>query len=281
MDTELLRLPDGLDPVTVTRFVIYLVRHGGLIENVDGQPVLRASVAELMDLVGRFELAWRSHPDFYPTFPPAAMSVWSHEAYRGHTESYVMAGMSDVTSPAHLKWGRRSLGEYAGIRPVPPELPVSREREIFLSFSLKGAGKAFRARRELKRLLPRKYRGYVQKARHFRRDTKYMAYKALRGGINPEPDAEYRHTRADEYRFRLFSWHYADKLAGLPIGLRDFWRIATGQVHPDQVATYFTRQTELFTLPDAGSTQSAPRPRGSAPNTTRAAPANAPQATLF
>ncbi len=245
---DIRELPEGMDAMTVARFVAYLAAHGGLIENIDGHPVPRTGVADLLDLVIRFEQTWRRHPDYYAMFPPAAMSVWNHEPFKGHIESYVMGGLCDVTSPAHLKWGRRALGDYAGIRPVPPELPVDRQREIFLSYSLKGAGKAFRARRELKRLLPRRFRGYVGKARHFRRDTKYMAYKALAGGINPEPDADYKRTTADEYRFRLFVHHYAEKLAGLEdyISLRNFWRCATGQVHPDAVLNYFTHQLELF-----------------------------------
>ena len=248
MDNPPLSVPEGLDLAQLARFVWYLAGHGGLLENTGGRSVPRTQVADLLDLVIRFELAWRNHPDHYATFPPAAMSVWTHEPYRGHTESYVMAGMTDVTSPAHRKWGQRSLGEYAGIRPVPPEWPVDRQREIFLSYSLKGAGKAFRARRELKRLLPRKFRALVQRARYFSREKKYVAFKSLVGGLNPEITEEYRHTTADEYRFRLFTHHYADRLIGLEdyIDPRAFWVCAIGQVHPDEVIHYFTHQLELF-----------------------------------
>ena len=244
-----LLIPEDMDQDALARFVHYVVTHGGYVENAAGQPVPRTQVSEMLDLVLRFEIAWREHPDHYPTFPPAAMSVWTHEPYKGHTESYVMGGMTDVTSPAHLKWGKRSLGEFAGIRPVPPELPVSSERESFLSFSLKGSGKAFRARRELKLLLPSKYRPFVTKARSFAREKKYGVYKSLVGGsVNPPITDEYKRTTAEEYRFRLFAQHYGDQLAGVEnfIRLRDFWNCATGKVHPDHVIDYFTHQLALL-----------------------------------
>ena len=229
------------------RFVAYLVARGGMLENVEGQPVRRATPIEVLECLLYLDVAWRNHPQFYPAFPPPAISVWSHEAYQGHTESYGIGALTDVTSPAHLKWGTRTLGEFAGVRPLPPDIPFHPEREAFISWSLKGSGKSFRARLELKRLLPEQYRGLVAQARTIARETKEIAYKGWTGERPSRSDPAYRRINADEVRYQEFLYLFGARLAGIEhyIDPRDFWACAVGQVHPEQVAHRFKQMVLL------------------------------------
>lgn len=76
MDNPPLSVPEDLDQAQLARFIRYLAAQGGLLRNKEGRAVPRTQVADLLDLVIPFERAWQGHPDYYVTFPPAAMSVW-------------------------------------------------------------------------------------------------------------------------------------------------------------------------------------------------------------
>ena len=180
------------------------------------------------------------------------MAVFNHAPFKGHRESYLIGDLSDVLSNSQVAWGERSFGPFAEVRPLPPKLPFCRERLMFLSYSLKGSGLAYRARLELKQLLPPRYRGLVKIARHLngRPKTYFMDIAPRPEGVtysprNPPPG--WRQMRKDDLALKWLYASFPEKCAGLEDYIRpeDFWRCATGKVHPEAVVQHFIRQTSF------------------------------------
>lgn len=248
--------------MTWVRFALYYVRThpklAGLTTEADD---LAYAVGLTLRRLQGLHDAWVAHPDFYPTQLPVAMTAWKHEPYLGHGHSFICAEVDDLLSSRWLQWGKRSLGAFAGIAPVAPWMGVDKSRVTTLSWSLHGSGKAFRARMALKAMLPHKYRPLVQKTRHFNRKDKYQCWRAYKGGRNPPKDAEYYALTANDLRFWEFTTHYAESLAGLEkyLSLKDFWAIATGKIHPEEVYKYFTFQTDMFLAVQFGGKPNALR----------------------
>jgi len=123
-----------------------------------------------------------------------------------------------------------------------------------LSYSYRGKGKGYWARVRLKELLPRKLHRLITIARRLNRMPKYK-YLPPRETGQPRwskenwPDWYRRSTKADlalEQIGTLYPedvpklYRYMDPLA--------FWRCATGQVHPDDIAGYVDHQLTLFDM---------------------------------
>ena len=69
------------------------------------------------------------------------------------------------------------------------------------------------------------------------------------GRLTPDtPPPDWAKKNHAQVAFEHFCSRWSDDLAGLTgyISLRRFWDCATGQVHPDEVADYFTHQLELI-----------------------------------
>jgi len=207
--------------------------------------------------------AWREHPDYYASewcdpFNPHAVAIYTHEPYEGHSESCMIAGLSDLFAPAQLKWGERTLGQFACVRPIPSEIPVHPTRICYISWSLKGSGKAFRCRMELKRFLPRRYHSLVSLARSCAKTQKAMHLSEWllneRAGqhVNLKDrsalPAWYTSTTRDALNYARFLELAGDKTSGLEtfITLDHFWQAATGHCDPGQVQNMVTHQMKLI-----------------------------------
>lgn len=205
--------------------------------------------------------AWKAHPDYYSTdfsqpYNPTVIAVYEHEAFKGHTESYMIAGLSDLLAPAQMEWGKRTLGTFRCIRPIRADIPVHRYRISYLSWSIKGSGRAFRCRQELKSLLPTKYHPLVSLARKAARAPKHFHLSQWMKDHQGEhidlrnrsilPDWYNRKTRQEMNRERFIEMA-GGRLGGLSryITLENFWAAATGQCHPDEVQTLITHQMGL------------------------------------
>ena len=174
--------------------------------------------------------------EYFNTFSVICIGVFKHEP--GHLmkdESFVISTFQGIFS--RLEWGKRMFGgEFVGIRPIPHEIIPSRYFIAYKSFSLKGAGKGYRARMKLKENLPRRLHFFIQQARSYNR-TKI-------------PDRNQWKRRIDHFIYKM---NTSPKKAGALheletfISIDDFWRCATGKVHPERVKEHFKMyQTEMF-----------------------------------
>jgi len=204
-------------------------------------------------LLAHWWTAWEAHPDYANTYAPDAhgyapsfhllqpqvMGVWRHPPGRGgHNESYVISTPQDVL--ASLAWGNRTFGgTFAGIQPIHPSAPVSRYRIVTWAFSYKGAGGAYVARMRLKALLPREVHPWISKARSTNSRPKHHLYPFP---VDPRR-IRYVPPVYDSYRTRSKGEIWLEEK--MPAAVRqaisrylepiDFWRCATGRVHPDEV----------------------------------------------
>jgi hypothetical protein len=161
-------------------FVKYLAEHSPAFAHVPDQQVLITELGRSIEAV--YGPAWRAHPDYWPSkedpHNPTVVAVFSHPEYQGHSESFVIARVGDVLSPANLRWAARTLGDFKCLRPIRPGIPVSQTRIGYVSWSLRGKGNAFRCREELKQLLPRRYRPLITMARRVATTPKTAHLKA-------------------------------------------------------------------------------------------------------
>ena len=181
--------------------------------------------------------AWCAHPDYHEAESPACVGVFTHPPGRGgHVESYIIGDFQGVL--ANVRWGERKLGDFAGIVPVWADIPVDPFFITVISTSLKSkAARAKAARDELKRLLPPKLRPLVSLARKANARRKGAFLK-----IGEES------TKLTKRELFLARWLNAATRAELEvyIALDDFWRCATGRVHPFEVADLITHQLPLI-----------------------------------
>ena len=221
-----------------------------------------ADVPRLLDLWWK---AWEQHPafDWYyepdqygyapskDVWTPVVMAVFEHEpGAGGRTESYLVGDVQDCLAPMNIRWGERTLGTFAGLAPILADIPVSRIRTVAVSWSYKGSGGAFCARQWLKALLPRKVHPCISRARRAnrRRKSDYLQDPddpTLYRDKDRWPDWYRKKTKAE-----LFIEHDLSEAERKTISnymdLMDFWRCATGRVHPDQVQNLVTHQMSLF-----------------------------------
>ena len=238
-------------------FVKYLAEHSPAFAHVPDKDALIAELGRSIEAV--YAPAWRAHPDYWPSkedpHNPTVVAVFAHPEYRGHSESYVIARVGDVLSPANLRWAARTLGDFKCLRPIRNDWQVSKTRIGYISWSLRGKGNAFRCREELKQLLPRKYRPLITLARRIATTPKTAYLKAWmldHPGANLRdksvlPDW-YKAASRDELNFGKFAEHAASRAHGLAnyITLENLWRIVTGQIHPDAVPNFINHQPLLL-----------------------------------
>jgi hypothetical protein len=248
------------------QFAWYLAHQSDLFPSIHdkaGRIGVAAGIARKIE--DTYWPAWLEHPDYHPSefadpWNPTAVAVYQHENFQGHDESYMIAGISDLLAPAQMKWGRRTLGTFSCIRPILDEIPVHPTRISYISFSLKGSGRAYRCRMELKRLLPSKYRPLISKARQCARTPKsaYLsewllnerAGQAVNLRDRTSLPAWYTQTTRDALNYRKFLDQCGDQIRGIEtyITMDNFWMAATGKCHPDEVPGLVTHQIELFVL---------------------------------
>jgi hypothetical protein len=247
---------------TTTRYAWWLVNHCEIFADIEDKI---GGAAELVRIIRDVYFpAWQSHPSFSPSTSedphnPHFVGVWEHEAFQGHAESLVFARLNEILCPAVQEWGKRTLGKFKCVRPILPEHPHHPERIIHISWSLKGAGRAFRCRQELKRLLPSRFHPLIGHARSQAKKPKWMHLKEWGQHDDGEREA-LRHLRKksalpdwytsktrDQFNREQFLSVYADRLAGIHkyITPANFWMAATGQCHPDDVQNLVTHQMML------------------------------------
>lgn len=248
------------------QFAWYLANQSDLFPSVHDEASRIGVAADIARLIeDTYWPAWVEHPDFHPSefsdpWNPTAVAVYRHEEFQGHDESYMIAGINDLLAPAQITWGRRTLGDFLCIRPILDEIPVHPTRIGFISFSLKGSGRAYRCRMELKRLLPARYRPLISKARQCARMRKlaYLSEWLLRERAGQAVNLRdrtslplwYTETTRDALNFQRFLDHCGSQLKGMEvyITVENFWIAATGKCHPDEVRKMVTHQIELFVL---------------------------------
>lgn len=241
---------------------------------------LREIVHHLDHLIDVWWAAWRAHPKFaennarLPTHPddPVVCGVWHHDPgieYR--TESYIIAPVRDVCSPATQAWGKRTLGEFVAIRPVLPGMDVHWCRQSQISYSIRGGGQAFACRMELKRYLPQRVHPLISKVRHVNRSGKWewvRRWWEKERGVQSWRDFHHNHNMKELAQRNKFeglvpAWywdrtkeelildylleHEAERLAVVAryMDPLQFVRCANGKVHPEEVKDYVTRQLPL------------------------------------
>lgn len=247
---------------TTTRYAWWLVNHCAIFADVNNKV---EATAELVRIIkDAYFPAWQSHPAYRRSpsedpHNPHVVGVWEHEEFRGHSESLVFARLNDILCPATQSWGSRTLGTFKCVRPLLPEHPHHPERIIHISWSIKGAGRAFRCRQELKRLLPSRFHSLITHARSQAKKPKWMHLKEWGQHDDREREAlRHLHKRSalpgwytsktrDEFNREQFFTLYTDRLIGLHkhITPEHFWMAATGQCHPDEVQGMVTHQPGL------------------------------------
>ena len=238
----------------------YLAQHSPAFTKIEDKAALADELAQLIDET--YFPAWLAHPDYWPSMEdphnPTVVAVFSHPFYQGHDESYVIAGVGDVLSPANIRWAARTLGEFKCLRPILPEMPVSKTRIAYISWSLQGKGNAFRCRERLKCLLPKRYRPLITMARRIERTPKWAYLKewlhSERAGQPVDLKNKaclptwYTATTRDVLNFQRFAEYAGSRANRLTnfITLENLWRAATGQVHSDDVQGLVTHQTSFL-----------------------------------
>lgn len=190
----------------------------------------------MMLAVASFWQAWTLHPSYKDPEDPQlifdvpAAGVWEHEPGRGgHTESYVISFLPSVISS--ISWGQRTYGgEFLGLFPIWLDAPFSFERICTISFSYKGAGGAAEARARLRKMMPKIVRPYIRQARSVNWRTKALLVKGR--DLTAE---ELKRTKGE-----IFMQDMIPAIVLLEINKfmtpADFWRCATGRVHPNNVS---------------------------------------------
>ncbi len=201
--------------------------------------------AEVPAFLARLWEGWENHPaypgwcdpgeiGFAPRvdiYNPIAVAVFEHELGR----SYIISDLQDLI--ASLEWGRRNLGEFAGIEPIPPDFPVSRWYTLVWGQSPRGRGNAYLSRRALKKYLPPHLHRWVNKARWYNTRPKSVLL---------EPGEQTSKTKKELFIERLLTPEVREEIARY-IDPNDFWRAATGRVPAEEVPDLFkVRQLEMW-----------------------------------
>lgn len=223
---------------------------------------IRRAIQAVLTIQNVYWPAWKDHPDFAESARwceqdlnnPVSVAIHRHEPFQGHQYSAMICPVFDLLTPAQLKWGAKKLGEFMTLLPIRPEIRVHPTRISYISWSLKGAGKAFRARQVLRVMLPAKYRPLISLARSLARTLKsaYLGeWKLAHAGKawkRSEMPGWYRAKTRDQFNFEAFCERYAGRLEGIEarISREAFWKCATGQVHPDDVFKHLTYQLSLW-----------------------------------
>ncbi len=200
---------------------------------------------EVPAFLARLWKGWENHPvypewyksdetGFTPRFDlynPVAVAVFEHE--RG--KSYLISDLQDLI--ASLEWGKRNLGDFAGIVPIPPDFPASRWHTlVWGQSSPRGRGNAYLCRQALKKYLPSRLHRWVNRARW---------YNARPKSVFLEPGEQTTKTKKEIFVERLPP-DAREEIARY-IALDDFWRAATGRVRAEEVPGLFrVRQMELW-----------------------------------
>jgi hypothetical protein len=218
--------------------------------------------------------AWEAHPffeEYYAggwsgkldagpieprLYAPVALAVFTHEVgLRGHPESYVVSTLPDLI--ASIRWGERTLGDFAGVIPVPDDFPsdlIGSCRQVVISHSPKGAGNAYECRMELKRLLPRKLHRWIVLARRVNSKPKWQFLPMPPPGVGREDKSWWPDWYKDNTKGQLFLYHdapYRSLTDEARAQIRDytslesFWKAATGRVRAVEVRDLVTHQLEL------------------------------------
>lgn len=218
-----------------------------------------AAVDTLADWIAAWWDAWRVHPDYpascaHDPADPEVVAVFSHPpGKKGCTESYVIAPLADATSPNTRRWAQRTWdGRLARIDPISDDIPVSPYYTGFISNGLKGAGQAYQARQRLRELLPPQLRPLISRARSWAARPKWWF-------LPPTPEVHPRqrstwpvwYTQATKAQLiiehKLFDDDKQRQQLERYIDAEAFYRAASGQVHPDDVAPLF--RTYQLALP--------------------------------
>jgi hypothetical protein len=215
---------------------------------------------------------WQAHPQFaainavLPQKPhnPYVTIYWKHDepGVGKETHSYMWTSLEEAFAPATRKWASRSLGTFDGVGPIDHAVTcLSWERQTYMSLSLKGSGRAYRARMKLRALLPKRFHKLTTsiraELRHHRKwwylansmdtwiDLPREEKEAIKNKKSLQP-AWYRNADMAELwaTRRLDKATYKD-LARY-IDPAQFFRCASGAIHPDDVAQYVVHQMDLF-----------------------------------
>ncbi len=200
--------------------------------------------------------AWENHSFFEEYYEekwlkpnylkPLVMGVFTHEPGKyGKTESYIITNPIEIIG--QIDWGEKTLGTFSGIKAIEPWVildPTIRMRYGFLSYSLKGGGKAYWARMTLKQLLPKKTRPLIQFARKVNRQTL---------GRKKWAEAGHPHIKTKFDKFvHLAEENYPQAIGLLAqlMDVKDFYNCATGRVNPNEIEKYIMTQKVMFNMDD-------------------------------
>ncbi|OZC01440.1 hypothetical protein [Rubricoccus marinus] len=214
----------------------------------------------LAERFDEWHTAEAAHPDLGDGDPdnPVVAAVYRHRPGRGgETESLYIATFSETVSG--YGWGRSRMGELVGFRPVSSDLravtgPLDPRRIGFVNNSPRTrASRGFFARTWIKALLPPEARSAVGQARRARRRRKAalagLPSRLVRldgqpgrpthsvqpeGHAEPLPEVFHATTKRDLFLASLDPATLA--LIEHYVGRDDFWRIATGDLYPDELA---------------------------------------------
>ena len=227
----------------------------GYVDPVDQLFAIEAAAFALAERFPAWHVAEAAHPDLGDGNPdnPTVVAVYSHRPGRGgETESLYLATFTEAVSG--YGWGRSRMGEWVSFRPVEPHMRLDPRRVGFLNHSPQTrASRGFFARTWLKTLLPPEAQSAVGMARRARRRRKaalaglpsrLIRLDGQRGrpthSVQPEGHAEplpedfHATTKRDLFLASLDPATLA--LIEHYVGAGDFWRIATGDLYPDELA---------------------------------------------
>lgn len=238
---------------------------------------------DILPLFERLWDAWLEHPEFeaYYTepwldgryspeldlFSVMVRMMFEHEpGIGGETRSWTVCCIEDA-NPNMVKRGERRLGKFVGLESIEPDDPVSAIYPLLISHSYKGANRAFYARMALKDLLPRDLKPWVSKARSGNNWPKYQLLRQNYLSMETWQEIVVR-CKGDMRQLRsqcedlVPEWYWSKSKGELWIETQmsesvkarlgqwiapmDFWRCATGQVHPEEVTQYVTHQPRLI-----------------------------------
>ena len=216
--------------------------------------------ADVPVLLAAWWQAWETHPAFRSYYTPGrdgfvpprsllkpvVMGAWRHAPGRGgHDRSYLIGAPGDVL--AGLDWGDRTYGgTFIGLLPIIPDAPVHPSRTTMWAFSYKGAGGAYEARLRLKQLLPRVVHPWISKARSANAHPKRLLVPASDPSKPGKlPDAYRRRTKGEIWVEEHLPEQIRRTVAAY-MDPDDFWRCATGRVHPDKVEGLVRKHVHHF-----------------------------------
>lgn len=211
---------------------------------------------------------------------PVCILVCHHEpGLDQFTESFYIAPFSSLLNKRNLNWMTRIIGKpftFWSIGEIP-DFHLNICRDMYISNSFLGSGKAVHARRILRECVPVKYGPLIQHARRMKNRPKYryLEEEWFRLGIAEDPKSYlgdyledhgysrgtklnqvkrsiwpdwYNQKSKDEINYELWTTRFADRLAGIEkyIDPYDFWCCATGQVHPYEVESYIKKHSRKW-----------------------------------